>query len=124
MLNRVVSRVYDEMIRPHGIKFSQMNILTVVTLRGPIQPSEVGLVLSLEKSTLSRNVQLMEDNGWIESQSGESGNSHLLRVTRKGRQLLEKAAPDWQSAQEQVCELLGVKTATAIRKTMDRLSKG
>ncbi|MEM9816445.1 MAG: MarR family transcriptional regulator, partial [Cyanobacteria bacterium P01_D01_bin.6] len=51
ILNRAVSRIYDDMIRPHGIKFSQLNILTVVTLHGPIQQMEVGRLLSLEKST-------------------------------------------------------------------------
>ena len=67
MLNRMVTRIYDEMLRSHGIKFSQMNILTVVSLHGPIQPAQIGRILSIEKSTLSRNVRLMEDNGWIES---------------------------------------------------------
>jgi hypothetical protein len=60
MLNRKISRIYDEAVRPHGIKFSQMNILTMVALNEPVAPVDLVRVLELEKSTLSRNVALME----------------------------------------------------------------
>ena len=123
MLNRLVSRIYDEQIRPHGLKFSQMNILTVVTLHGPVQPVEVARILSLEKSTLSRNVSLMEANGWLETLPGR-GNAQLLRVTAEGRRLLKKAAPGWRRAQKRVVSLLGGRTATAVRRAMDRATEG
>ena len=91
MLNRLVTRIYDDSLREHGIKFSQMNILTLIALRHSIQPSEVGRVLALEKSTLSRNFRLMEENGWIEAIPGETGNSLLLQLTPIGQRLYKKA---------------------------------
>ncbi len=121
MLNRIVTRIYDEMLRSHGIKFSQMNILTLVSLRGPIQPAQIGRLLSIEKSTLSRNVRLMEANGWIESLSGDGGNTHRLRLTRQGGQLYRKAAPAWHKAQEKLTKLLGGQTTAAIRLAVDRV---
>lgn len=120
LLSRAISRIYDDMIRPHGIKFSQLNILTVVTLRGPIQQMEVGRILSLEKSTLSRNVTLMESKGWLQSQSGE-GKNRFLGVTPKGRELLVNAAPDWAKAQAQVTAMLGTQTAVELRQAADQL---
>ena len=120
ILNRAISRIYDDMIRPHGIKFSQMNILTVVTLRGPIQQKEIGQILSLEKSTLSRNVALMETKGWLKIQAGE-GNNRFLVVTPKGQDLLVSAAPDWAKAQEQVTTILGAQTAAELRQAADRI---
>ncbi len=122
MMNRKVSRIYDEAVRPLGIKFSQMNILTVVSLYAPIQPVEVGRVLSLEKSTLSRNVALMEANGWIESLPAD-GNALLLRVTRQGGELLKKAAPAWREAQKEVKTLLGAQTSETILRSMNRIQK-
>jgi len=120
LLSRAISRIYDDMIRPHGIKFSQLNILTVVTLRGPIQQMEVGRILSLEKSTLSRNVTLMESKGWLQSQSGE-GKNRFLGVTPKGRELLVNAAPAWAKAQAQVTAMLGTQTAVELRQAADQL---
>ncbi len=121
MLNRIVTRIYDESIRSHGIKFSQMNILTVVALRGPIQPTVVGRILSIEKSTLSRNVRLMEASGWIETLPGDGGHTHLLRLTRQGRQLYKKAAPAWKNAQEKLTKLLGDQTIAAIQLAVERV---
>ena len=115
--------MYDDALRSHGIKFSQMNILTVVTLRGPIQPVEVARILSIEKSTLSRNVRIMEANGWIESHAGEVGNTQLLRVTRQGRRLLRNAAPAWRQAQERVTSLLGERTTASLGRAADRVRK-
>ena len=122
ILSRAISRIYDDMIRPHGIKFSQMNILTVVTLHGPIQQMEVGRMLSLEKSTLSRNVTLMEAKGWLQSQPGE-GKNRFLGVTQKGRELLVNAAPDWAKAQERVTAILGSQTAVELRQAADQLQE-
>ena len=121
MLNRIVTHIYDERLRSHGIKFSQMNILTVVSLSGPIQPAQIGRILSIEKSTLSRNVQLMKANGWIESLPGDGGNTHRLRLTRQGGQLYRKAAPAWHKAQEKLTTLLGGQTIAAIRLAVDRV---
>ena len=121
MLNRATTRIYDEVLRPHGIKFSQMNILTLVTLHGPISPGQVARRLAIEKSTLSRNVRILESNGWIESRPGEVGNSQLLRVTAQGRRLLRKASPSWRRAQEQVASLLGDRATSAIRNAVERV---
>ncbi len=122
ILSRAISRIYDDVIRPHGIKFSQLNILTVVTVHGPIQQMDVGRMLSLEKSTLSRNVTLMETNGWLQSQS-EQGKNRILAVTPKGRELLLNAAPDWATAQDRVTAILGEQTAVGLRQAADQLQK-
>ena len=120
MLNRTISRIYDEEIRQHGIKFSQMNILTIVTLHGPVQQLEVARLLSLEKSTLSRNVAVMETNGWIEVLPGH-GNSRMLQVTPKGRLLLQKSAPGWEAAQRRVESLLGNKAVASVKQASNRI---
>ena len=120
MLNRIVTRTYEDQLRPYGLKFSQMNIMTVVAARGPIAPGEVGRILALEKSTLSRNVRLMETSGWIETLPGESGNTHLLRLTSSGQRLYQRAAAAWQTAQADVTRLLGKQTTVAIHAAVDQ----
>ncbi len=121
MLSRAMTRMYDDALRPHGIKFAQMNILTVVTLRGPIQPSTVVDLLSLEKSTLSRNLKMLESKGWIETLPGEAGNTQLLQTTSAGAALLETAAPAWRGVQDELVSLLGDRTASALSRAADRV---
>lgn len=116
-----MTRKYDQALRPHGIKFAQMNILTVVTARGPVQPSTVADVLSLEKSTLSRNLKMLESKGWIETLPGEAGNTQLLQTTSAGAALLETAAPAWRGVQSELVSLLGDRTASALSRAANRV---
>ena len=121
MLSRKLSRLYDEALRPHGIKFSQMNVLTIVALRGPVAPVEVGRELELEKSTLSRNVALLEARGWLDVLPGE-GNGRLLRITPAGARLLRAASGAWRAAQGSAEALLGRRTADDLCRAADRLA--
>ena len=124
MLNRLVSRIYDDELREHGIRFSQLNILTIVALKGPIQPSEVGQILAIEKSTLSRNVRLMEENGWITASEADSGNAQRLKLTRQGKNLYHRASAAWTVAQQKIKDLLGAEAANAIRDAVNQAASG
>lgn len=118
MLNRIVSRVYDDALREYGIRFSQLNILTIIAVKGSVQPVEISRILALEKSTLSRNLRIMEGNGWLQTVDAASGNAQLLKLTRKGKALYRKAESAWSEAQRQTEELLGAKAANAIRSAV------
>src|SRR5580704_8410998 len=61
MLNRVVTNVYDEVLRPLGLKASQMNILVAAHKMRIARPADVCARLHLDVSTLSRNVERMKD---------------------------------------------------------------
>ena len=106
LLNRVITNLYDEALRPIGITTSQMNILVVTAKYGEVSPSQVASWLHMEKSTLSRNVRLLRNTGWIETIPG-SGRSHKLRVTSKGAAILNEGLPLWERAQRKASSLLG-----------------
>jgi DNA-binding MarR family transcriptional regulator len=78
--------------------------------------------LNMDKSTLSRNVRLMEDHGWL-SVSPDQGRSQSLTIESRGRKLIEKALPLWQGAQERARELLGERGARSIYATADNVWK-
>src|SRR4029077_15568496 len=66
MLNRVVTNLYDEALRPLGLKVSQLHILVVTAKLGVAQPAKVCDLFQLDASTLSRNVERMRARGWLE----------------------------------------------------------
>ena len=121
LINRAITSVYDDALKPLGITTSQMNILVVVAKYGEAAPRQVGDWLHLEKSTLSRNVKLLEKSGWLESIPGENARSHLLRVTAKGAEILDKGLPPWQSAQEKARKLLGSTGAKEVMRIADSM---
>ena len=107
MLNRVITNIYDNALRPLDLKVSQMNILVAAAKMGTARPSDVCEYLHLDVSTLSRNVERMKDRGWLEVVPDEDGRSQPFQLTPQGRKLLEKAIPAWSEAQQEVKRLLG-----------------
>ncbi len=125
MLNRVVTNIYDDALRPLGVKVSQMNILVAAGKMGTARPAEVCERLHLDVSTLSRNVERMKARGWLEVIPDDDGRAQPFRLTNDGRKLLEQAAPAWKKAQKQAKSLLGDGRIDLNEQAMGRLkSKG
>jgi DNA-binding MarR family transcriptional regulator len=116
MADRVITKVYDDALRPLGLKVTQMSMLVVAEHRGLIRQSEVGAELRLDDSTLSRNLERMRANGWLEAVSGEDARVHSYRLSEAGRALLEQAIPAWRGAQNEAKRLLGDAGVQALRR--------
>ena len=98
-VNRTITRLYDEALRPHGLTVNQLNILAVVISEKQIQPGQLGRSLGMEKSTVSRTISRMEDKGWLKVTQGKDSRTQLLSVTSKGRKLLLLVTPVWDNLQ-------------------------
>ncbi len=118
LLNRVVTNMYDEALRPLGMKTSQLNILVAAAKQGLARPADICERLHLDTSTLSRNVERMKTKGWLEVVGDVDGRAQPFRLTTKGRKLLERAKPGWDEAQKKVKKLLGNDTVKTIVKAV------
>ena len=107
LLNRVVTNLYDDALRPLGLKVSQLNILIVTARLGLARPAQVCDILQLDTSTLSRNVKPLQAHGWLEVVPDEDARAQPFRLTPQGKRLIEKAVPAWEQAQRQAAALLG-----------------
>jgi DNA-binding MarR family transcriptional regulator len=123
MLNRVITNVYDDALRPLDLKVSQMNILVAAAKMGTARPIEVCKHLHLDVSTLSRNVERMKTRGWLEIVPDEDGRSQPFRLTPQGRKLLEKAIPVWSQAQQQVKKVFGDGFLKQLNQAVKRVSE-
>jgi DNA-binding MarR family transcriptional regulator len=121
LLNRVVTNLYDEALRPLGLKVSQLNILITTAKLGLARPARVCEILQLDPSTLSHNVKLMRKKGWLEVVPEEDARMQPLRLTAQGRRLIEKAVPAWEQAQRQARELLEDDGVALLDKTARKL---
>ena len=122
MLNRVVTNIYDDALRPLGLKVSQMNILVAAAKLGTARPTEVCEHLHLDVSTLSRNVDRMKSRDWLEVVPDQDGRSQPFRLTKQGKKLLDKAIPPWEQAQERVNELLGGDIVNQLNHAIRKIS--
>src|SRR5215218_102445 len=123
LLNRIVTNIYDDALRPLELKVSQMNILVAAAKMGTARPIEVCEYLHLDVSTLSRNVERMKARGWLEVVPDEDGRSQPFQLTPRGRKLLEKAVPAWSEAQQHVKTVLGDGFVHQLSQAMKRVSE-
>jgi DNA-binding MarR family transcriptional regulator len=107
LLNRVITNLFDDALRPLGLKVSQLNILVVAAKLGLARPGVVCDLLHLDASTLSRNVERMEAKGWLEVVPDEDGRAQPFRLTAAGRELLGRTVPAWRQAQGKAAAVLG-----------------
>ena len=119
MTNRVLSAIYDDELRPLGVKSGQLSLLVAVTKAGPVRRIELGRLLSLDPSTLTRNLALMVKHGWIEEVPDDGDQRGApLQITDTGRKLLETLAPAWRRAQARAKKMLGRSAVDLIFSTL------
>jgi len=114
LLSRTITSIFDEALKPMDLKVTQMNMLGVVTKLGPITPSDLCQKLSMDKSTLSRNVDRLIEYGWLELIPGDNSRSHQLKITEKGRGIINKASNYWKQAQAKTRKILGKDGSEAV----------
>jgi len=122
LLNRVITNIYDRALKPIGIKVNQANILTMLSLTDRATSADIARVLLMEKSTVSRTMDRMRRNGWINVAGGD-GPSQIVSVTAEGRKIMAAAHVQWKKAQQRASHLLGDKGVAAVRMLHDTLRR-
>jgi len=116
LLSRVITNIYDRALQPLGLKANQVNILTMLSYLGHASSADISREFVMEKSTVSRTVERMKNNGWINVDDHGGGPSQIITVTTKGRELMAAAHAHWKKAQKQATELLGEEGVATILK--------
>ena len=106
-LSRIVTRVYDDALRPLGITGSQYTLLAQLAARDSITAVEIGHDLDIEKSTLSRNLKRLLSLGHIAMDPPAGRRGRGLHLTPKGQVVLKEAFPIWQDAQKKTVGAMG-----------------
>ena len=122
-LNRAVTALYDEALRPHELRVGQLNLLVAIARMGTARPWDLCRVLQMDKSTLSRDVVVLRRNGWVDVDDSGDGRARPLRLSGQGRALLEAVVPAWRQAQERAEALFDGEAADGLRRVVDRLWK-
>lgn len=89
---------------------------------GPLTPTELAEILDLPLSTVTFRVKKLERRGHAERiDNPADGRSFLLRLTRSGRDLVNKARPRFRAYAEAVEERLGGSSTAALRESLIEL---
>jgi DNA-binding MarR family transcriptional regulator len=101
---RAVTRLHDETLRPSGLRITQFTLLIAVAIGEPVPITRLADALSLDRTTLGRDLKPLTDRGLVEIRAGDDRRTRVIRLTGQGRDALGRAYPLWQSAQARIVE--------------------
>src|SRR5687768_18110109 len=105
--SRAMSRHYDEILAPSGLRGTQFSLLVALSLTGQAPVLRLADELGLDRTTMTRNLAPLERDGLVGSVPGADRRIRLIHLTEAGRRKLAKALPLWEQAQRRVVDTLG-----------------
>jgi DNA-binding MarR family transcriptional regulator len=110
MVTRAVTQLYDDVLRPSGLRVTQFSILETLGRLGEANLRQLEDTLAIDQTTLTRSLNLLQRDGVIERVPHHDARVKAVRPTAKGRRALAVARPLWAQAQDQVLGELGTKS--------------
>ncbi len=122
MAARGVTRAYDAALRPVGLKITQFTLLVSIAHDADLSIGKLADHLAMERTTLTRNLQLLEKEGLIEMRKGRQPRTKVPMLTRDGAARLKQALPLWRKAQDRVVAHMGAADWKAGTRVLERLA--
>lgn len=119
---RVVTQFFDGEMRRQGIRSTQGALLFALQSTGISTMADLSEILGMERTTLLRNLRPLQRDGLVSIDGGGHGGPVELSLTVKGRELVEKLTPAWESAQRTVVQVLGEERWTALIADLDKVA--
>ena len=94
-----LTRIYDKRLRGSGLTVNQFSMLTVLILAGPLPVSALADHLGIDRTTMTRNLNVGERDGLVRTAPGQDRRTRLVVITHRGYELAHSALPAWRKAQ-------------------------
>lgn len=104
---RLVTQLYEEALRPTGVGGPQFTLLQALKLAPGVSQRQLGEILGIDSTTLTRTLALLRKRGWLRAESGTDRRALRLGLTKAGEKEYARVLPYWQSAQKRLKQALG-----------------
>ena len=118
---RVVTQLYDEALRPLGLRSTQLPILVTLAAHGGVSVPDLADSLVLDRTTLIRNLRPLQRRGLIEVGREEGRRTYRAALTTAGREAAAASVPLWAEAQTRVTDELGSRESLDLGRALSRL---
>jgi DNA-binding MarR family transcriptional regulator len=118
---RRVSAVYDEALAPVGINIAQYSLLRCVEQLQPATLTALGRAQELDRSTIGRNIRVLEKMGLVTLGRGEDQREAVVALSDAGRDALSRSEPLWEEVQAGFERRLGPEFSETLQATLSRL---
>ncbi len=105
--SRALTQLYENALRPLGLRATQFTILQALSLAGEVTQSQLGEMLAMDSTTLTRTLQIMSRKSWIAERRGEDRRERRLRLAKAGETQFNRALPVWEKVQSRLRHQVG-----------------
>ena len=113
----MITREFDQALRVHGLRATQFTLLAALNIAGPLAIGALAELLANERTTITRNLALVEKRGLVSVRADEAdARSRVATITPEGKALLQEAMPTWRKVQASLTDALGESTAAALQR--------
>ncbi|MCH7895905.1 MAG: winged helix-turn-helix transcriptional regulator [candidate division NC10 bacterium] len=104
---RAITQLYDDVLRPSGLRVTQFSILAVTRRLGPVTVTRLAEETVTDRTTLTRNLKVLSQQKLVRIVPGDDRREREVSLTDRGRAALAQAYPMWKDVQAQVAQRLG-----------------
>jgi len=105
--SRALTQFYENALRPLGLRATQFTILQALSLTGEVTQNQLGEMLAMDSTTLTRTLPIMDREGWIAVRRGQDRRERRLRLSKAGESQFKRALPAWEKVQSRLRRQLG-----------------
>ncbi len=115
---RAITQLYDEALRPSGLRCTQFSLLIAATMLEPVTVTHLAEIVVMDRTTLARNLRPLEKMGLMNVEPGDDQRTRIVTLTTRGKEVLSKALPLWEKAQDRVVAGLGQERWTSLQANL------
>ncbi len=120
--SRALTQLYEEALRPTGLRATQFTILQALSLAGEVSQGRLAQILAIDSTTLTRTLAIMTRHGWIAKLRGGDRRQRRLRLSPAGKRQLNRALPHWEKVQTQLRRKLGPRRWDALHRLTNQVT--
>lgn len=121
--SRLISRRYEEALRPVNLTSSQYTILQSLSGREGIPHGLMAEILGFEQTTLSRLLNPLEKRGLLKMvPNPDDRRQRFVTITSEGEALFSEAKRYWQYAQDECLSRMDDREWQSMKQVLNKLS--
>ncbi|PYT81827.1 MAG: hypothetical protein DMG40_07610 [Acidobacteria bacterium] len=120
---RALTQLYEREMRPLGIRVTQLTILQELSRAREMSQGKLGEILSMDSTTLTRNLKIMIRQGWVAEHRGKDKRERLLQLSKRGYAQLARILPVWREIQARLRRRLGEQVWENLPQLTDQVTE-
>ena len=119
-LARTATLAYDEILRPTGLRVTQLSVLRTLRGEGPLSVTRLANEAGLDRSTMGRNLDPLERMGFVVIEVGENDHrERVAKLTAEGEEAVDAALPYWNAAQAEIARRISTSTIAMLTRQLE-----